>query len=163
MWRQAHQQSFEAIREAVREAAPLAHVDKSAPFVVETDASREHLGAVLKQNDRVVRMLHRTLKPAERALPITLLELLAVLFALGRWEKYLLGRHFKIVTDHQALTWIGKQKSSNGKLAEWAFELSQYDYEIIYKPGAELGLADSISRMVGLVEAREVLPTTEEF
>ena len=134
------------------------------PITIETDASRLGLAAVMKQDNKVVRLLHRSLKPVEIAMPITLLELNAVIYAVEKWDPYLSGSKFTVVTDHKALTWLKSCKETYGKLAEWAYKLDSYDFEIVHRPGLELGLADTLSRMVAtVVQAESLVPTLTEL
>ena len=163
-WGQVHQQAFESIHKAVTQALPLSHIRKNVPITIETDASRIGLAAVMKQDGKVVRILHRVLKPVERSMPITLLELNAVLFAVERWDHFLSGNRFSIVTDHKALTWLKSCKGSYGKLAEWAYKLEKYDYDISHRPGVDLGLADTISRTIATVtDAVSLVPDLSVF
>ena len=60
----------------------------------------------------------------------------------------MVGKPFKIETDHDALTFIDRMKlSSNGRLARWALFLQDYKYEIVYKKGATFLAADALSRI----------------
>ena len=60
-------------------------------FVVYSDASRQGLGCVLMQNDRVIAYASRQLKKHEENYPTHDLELAAVVFALKIWRHYLYG------------------------------------------------------------------------
>ena len=166
-WKTEHLQAFNRVKKAVVTALPLALIKPGVPFVVETDASRMALGGVLRQGGRVVKMTHRALRPSETQTAITLLELKAVLFACEKWKKYLIGQKFKIVTDHIALLWLKQQLETGGKLGEWATDLLPFDFDIEYRPGAALGLADAITRRLELaapvLEALEALPTKQEL
>ena len=168
-WGREQDSAFSNVKEGILKSITLTHIDPSKPFVVETDASRKALAAVLLQDNRVVKLLHRVLKPSEVDKPITLLELSAVIFALEKWELYLRGRHFTIVTDHEALTWLRKQGKSSGKLSEWALQLAHFDFDIKYRPGKDHVLADAISRRaepdlaLAVMKGQDLLPTTAEF
>ena len=59
---------------------------------------------------------------------------------------YLEGYHFTVLTDHLALKWLEKIDNTSGRLARWAMELSQWDFEIKYRKGADNMVADAISR-----------------
>lgn len=154
-WGEEQQASFDKLKIALTTPPILAHPNFNKRFCVETDASGVGLGAVLLQDGRPIEYKSRALKPAERQLPITYLELLAVLYACEEWSTYLLGKQFDIVTDHQALTWLQKQKDAPGRLGQWATELSQFDYKISYRRGTHQGLSDPLSRMVGVVADTE--------
>ena len=59
---------------------------------------------------------------------------------------YLEGYHFTVLTDHQALKWLQKIDSPTGRLARWALELQQFDFEIKYRKGSTNQVADALSR-----------------
>ena len=80
-------------------------------FAIKTDASQVGLGAVLTQEYKIkgkkifmpVLYASRSLKGAERQYSVTDLEALAVVWAVMTFKSYVMGTHFKVVTDHNAL------------------------------------------------------------
>jgi hypothetical protein len=48
----------------------------------------------------------------------------------------LYGRRFTIVTGHKPLTWVFNVKDPSSRLLRWRLKLEEYDYEVVYKPGA---------------------------
>jgi len=61
------------------------------------------------------------------------IEALAIIYALQKFRHYLLGRHFKKITDHSALKVLNSKATKNARVERWALILSEYDYEIIYQ------------------------------
>ena len=59
---------------------------------------------------------------------------------------YLEGYHFTVITDHLSLKWLDKIDNPSGRLARWAMELSQWQFDIKYRKGSENQLADTLSR-----------------
>ena len=59
---------------------------------------------------------------------------------------YLLGRHFTVVTDHRALTFLHGKDPTSGRLARWFDALRQLDFEIKFRPGTSNSNADGLSR-----------------
>ena len=55
------------------------------------------------------------------------------------------GMHVKVLTDHNPLTHFHTQKTLSRRQARWAEVLSNYSFDIEYKPG-ELNPADVLSR-----------------
>ncbi len=88
----------------------------------------------------------RGLNKAERNYCITEKELLAAVFFIQYFRQYLLGRHFIVRTDHQALVWLFSLKEPNGKIARWIEILSPYDFAIEYRPGRKQPHCDALSR-----------------
>ena len=72
--------------------------------------------------------------------------MMAILFAVKKWHYFLIGRHFVIQTDHQPLRYLMEQKVSTPSQHTWLAQLMSYDFEIVYKKGAENRAADALSR-----------------
>jgi len=77
-------------------------------FTLDTDASDFASGTVLSQRqngvERVVALASRAMNRRESNYCLTRKELLAVVNLLCVFKQYPLGRHFKIRTDHAALS-----------------------------------------------------------
>lgn len=111
MRRDAHEQSFEALKAALASAPVLAQPDFSKPFTLHTDASGSALGAVLTQDDddgspRAIGYASRILTDVERRYSATETECLAVIWACESFRHYLHGHHFNLYSDHQALQFL---------------------------------------------------------
>ena len=102
----ACQQSFEELKGRLTLAPVLAFPNGRDGFVVYSDASRQGLGCVLMQNDRVIAYASRQLKKHEENYLTHDLELAAVVFALKIWRHYLYGVPCRIFTDHKSLQYI---------------------------------------------------------
>jgi hypothetical protein len=110
-------------------------------FILDCDASEKAIGTILGQNDEnenryACECESRVLRGAELNYTVTEKELLAVILGLKKFRVYLLGRKFKIYTDHVALQWIINLKDPIGRLYRWAVLIQQFDFEIVYKKGS---------------------------
>ena len=105
-WVDACQQSFKELKGRLTSAPVLALPNGRDGFVVYSDASRQGLGCVLMQNDRVIAYASRQLKKHEENYPTHDLELAAVMSALKIWRHYLYGVSCRIFTDHKSLQYI---------------------------------------------------------
>ena len=74
-------------------------------------------------------------------------ELLAIVTFTCQFKHYLLGRKFKVVTDHRSLQWLHNIKDQDGLTARWLGKLAALDYEVHYRPGKSIGHADGLSRV----------------
>ena len=82
LWSEACQRSFDKLKRRLTSAPVLTLPSEQDGFVVYCDASRQGLGCVLMQNDKVIAYASRQLKKHEQNYPTHDLELAAVVFAL---------------------------------------------------------------------------------
>lgn len=129
--------------------ASLYAIDPQEPFTVETDASDVTIAASLSQNGRPVAFFSKTLSDSERKYPIIEKEACAIIESLKKWRHYLMGRHFYLITDQKSVAFMLKGQASkikNDKIQRWRLELSNYNFDIKYRPGKENLVADALSR-----------------
>lgn len=91
--------------------------------------------------------ISRSLGPKWQKLSVYEKELLAIVFAVQKWEQYLTGNPFIIKTDQKSLKWLLQQKISTPFQQFWLSKLLGFDYEIQYKQGKENMTADALSRV----------------
>ena len=133
------------------EAPLLAFPDFTLPFMLETDASKEGLGAVLAQrncDDNSVHLIayaSRTLLPHEKNYAISELQGLGVVWAVKHFRHYLYGHKCYVYTDHEALKALINTPHPS-ELARWGLALQEMDLEICYRPGKRNANADALSR-----------------
>nr|CAD1838558.1 unnamed protein product [Ananas comosus var. bracteatus] len=149
-WTEASLQALRQLKVAVATAPVLALPDFSAEFIVETDASGVGVGAVLLQKGRPIAFMSKPLSPRNQQLSTYEREMLAIVIAIQKWQPYLIGRHFKVKTDHQSLKYLLEQRVSMPSHQKWISKLMGYDYELVYKNGRENVVADALSRAPSL-------------
>jgi len=150
-WGGEQEDAFEHIRARLLSAPTLSCPDFEVPFALQTDASSVGLGAVLTQSindvENVVAFASRALSEPEKRYSVTEQECLAVVWAIKKFRPYLEGYKFTVITDHSSLRWLHHLKNPTGRLARWALELLEYDYEIVHRKGALHHVPDALSRM----------------
>ena len=107
----------------------------SHPFILQTDASDQGVGAVLTQRDKnglehPVSYYSRKLLPREQHYSTVEKELLAIKLATNAFRVYLFGRPFTIVTDHRSLEWLERLKENNARLTRWSLALQPYNFVV---------------------------------
>ncbi|GBG81236.1 hypothetical protein CBR_g31908 [Chara braunii] len=137
--------AMKKLKQALIEYPVLKVVDSSLPFIVTTS-----IGVVLQQDDgngyRPVEFMSARM-PSEKVATSTYeRELYALKQALDHWKHYLLGRHFKVYSDHETLRWLKTQAKMTPKLTRWAAEIDQYDFELKSVKGKYNVVADVQSR-----------------
>jgi hypothetical protein len=134
-------------------APVLTTPDFTKTFIVECDASGNGIGVVLMQEGRPLAFESRPLKGKDLHKPIYEKEMMAILHALKKWHPYLIGRHFKVKTDHDSLKYFLEQRLSSEEQQKWVTKILGYDFEIVYKKGKQNVVADALSRKDEDVEA----------
>ncbi|WOH05166.1 hypothetical protein DCAR_0624580 [Daucus carota subsp. sativus] len=147
VWNEETSKAFSKLKEALCTKPVLAMPDFQKPFVLETDACDSGMGAVLMQNGNPISYLSKSFNSKNKGFSVYEKELLALVMAVTRWRHYLVGNHFIIRTDHQALKYLLEQQLHTSLQYKWLSKLLGMDYEIQYKKGVENTAADSLSRI----------------
>ena len=84
---------------------------------------------------------------AEMNYPTHERELLAVIHALRTWCHYLLGKRFKISTDHHSLKYLMTQPNLSKKQARSVEMLAEFDFQVVHRLGESNVVADALSRL----------------
>lgn len=79
-------------------------------------------------------------------------EIMALALSIQHWQHYLLGRSFKVYTDHRSSKHLLQQRLTTTDQQCWLAKLMGFQYEVVYKPGTENKVVDALSRQ---------LPSTE--
>ena len=153
LWTEECEVSFEALRKALVEQPVLAFPKWNQPFWVEVDASSVSVGGILSQETengvrKPLAYFSSGLTGAQRNYSASELECWALVAAVRKWNTYLRAApKIVLVTDHNPLVWLRKQRDPRHKFARWLMELESYSYEIVYRKGAENAGADCLSRV----------------
>ena len=155
IWGTAQTEAFELLQEKLTSPPLLAYPDFNKPFLVRTDASITGLGAVLcqdlgdKAGPNVIAYASRSLKPSEKHYSPYKLEFLALYWAVTKkFACYLQGQKmFTITTDHNPLTYVLTSAKLDSTGHRWLADLTNFHFEILYKPGRHNTDADALSRI----------------
>jgi len=145
-------QAFERLKQFLTSPPLLALPRDEGDYVLDCDASLVGAGAVLQQYQdgklRVIEYASRTFNRAERNYCSTRREFMAVIFGLKIFRLYLLGRHFLLRVDNQAITYFRTSRDPTGQLARHLDFLADFDFDIQYRSGPKSHLnADAMSRL----------------
>jgi len=109
-WSPECEAAFTTLKSALSEAPVLALPDDDSEYILDCDASNRAIGAVLSQVqdgiERPICYASQLYSKHEANYNITRKELLAVVTFTKKFRQYLLGRPFRIRTDHAALQWL---------------------------------------------------------
>ena len=151
------QAAFKKVKNLIASDQVLTHYDPRLPVRLASDASPYGIGAVLSHvyptgEERPIAFASRTLTQAEKGYSQIDKEALAIIWAVKRFNIYLYGRQFELVTDHQPLISIfnpekGIPTMTAARLQRYTLFLAGHDYTIMYKQTKEHANTDSMSRL----------------
>ena len=137
VWDGPLEDAYVRIYEALKGAVSLKNLDAEKQIFIATDASKFGIGGmvyqVYEEQKQIIALFSRRLKTHEILYSIPKKELLAIVFVVKKFEKFLLGRKFTIFTDNLSLLSSIKQYSTMA----WYDYLSQFSFEIEHISGAD--------------------------
>jgi hypothetical protein len=155
-WGDEQHSAFEDLKRSFTTAPVLSMFDYTKRTVLETDASDWASGGVLSQYDddgllRPVAYFSSKHSAHECNYEIYDKELLAIIKCMEEWRPELQGtpERFEILTDHKNLEYFTSTKALNQRQVRWSEFLSQFNFQIIYRPGAKAVRPDALSRKPG--------------
>lgn len=150
-WSEECDKAFRHLKEKLTTAPILVHPNFEQQFIVRTDASHFAVGAILSQGkireDLPICYMSKTLNRHEVRYATVEKELLAIIYAFRNFRPYIYCRKALVITDCQALVWIMNLKNPASRLMRWKMELSEYEFEVIHRPGILNANADALSRI----------------
>ena len=150
VWGPDQQSAFNLLKRALTNSPLLVTFSPDLETVVETDASGFALGGVLQQRHpdglKPVAYYSRKFTPAEINYPVHDKEMLAIHSCLREWRPQLMGNQFTVHTDHRNLVYFQKLQTLVERQRRWAYELSEFNFQLIHKPGITQIQSDALSR-----------------
>ena len=155
---QVHGPALEETKTILSTTPVIKYFDLGATPTLQCDTSMNGLGACLMQDGHPVAYASRSLTSTEVQYAQIEKELLAIVFAMEKLEIYLNGRKVLVESDHKSLEAIFKKSllSAPKRLQRMFVRLQRNEFEVSYKRGTSLLLADPLSRVyVSRKEATE--------
>jgi len=153
-WTEEMLKSFENLKTALSNPPVLHSPNSEDTFLLDVDASKFAIGAVLSQVDsngveRPIYFASNKLSSAEQNYCTTRRELLAVIRYVKFFHHYLAGKKFIIRSDHRSLSWLMKWKIPlSSQYFRWISILQEYEFTINHREGKHHLNADALSRLV---------------
>ena len=149
--------AFKEIKQCMCSAPVLAHYDPDMPLVIACDASPVGVAAVLSHrypdgSERPVAFASRTLSSAERNYAQVDREALAVIYGVKKFNEYIYGQRFTLITDNRPVTYIfapdkAIPSMAAARIQRWALYLGAFDYSIEFRPSSLHTNVDGLSRL----------------
>ena len=129
-------EGFEALKQARMTAPVLVFANYTKPFLLETDTSKDGLGAVLSQKQtngqyHPVAYGSRALMPHQKNYHLTKLEFLAPKWVVTEYFKeYLPYQPLLVKTDNNPLTYIMMTPNLDATSHQWVGALVQFNFRV---------------------------------
>ena len=153
-WNDLAQKSFDQLKQALLDQPVLQLPNPKKNFVVQTDASDTGVGAVLLQESSIdprilapIAYASRRFRGSELNYSTVEKEAFGIYWAIQKWELYLYGRQFHILTDHRPLLYLQTADRLNPRIKRWAIYLSIFKFLTGHIKGSQNHLADYLSRL----------------
>ena len=157
VWTDDCQLAFDKVKLLLQNSPVLKCPDYKKPFKLIIDSSDVGTGSLLVQEasdglDHHVSYFSKKFLKYQKNYSVVEKETLDLVLALEHFDVALGSTPFKIkvYTDHNPLTFLKTMKNKNQRLVRWSLALQEYNLEIQHIPGSENGVADALSRCIGL-------------
>lgn len=147
-WLKTHEKAVQENKTLVCKLSVLKYYDPKEELTLQCDASLTGLGASLLQCRQPISFASRALTDAETRSAQIEKEMLAIVFSLERFHQYTYGRSVNVDSGHKPLESIVKKSllAAPRRFQRMLLQLQQYNYNICYKPGRTMYVADTLSR-----------------
>lgn len=153
LWDADCQRAFESLKKAFTSAPILRHFDPDKPSTIECDSSDYVNAGCLSQPDEdgilhPVAFFSKRLTPTECNYDIYDKELMAIVRSFEEWRAELEGTGVpvEVISDHKNLQHFMTTKRLSRRQARWSEFLSRFNFKLVYRPGAQGGKPDALTR-----------------
>ena len=160
-WSEECRVAFDTLLKAFSAKPILQTISTKDVVILATDASQSGIGACLmtvkylheydnvgksKATRHPVCYISRALTPAESKYSTIELECLAIFWSITKFQNYLLGRNFTVMTDHKPLINFNISKINNKRINNYAMKLADFQFSIESISGSKNHIPDILSR-----------------
>ena len=147
-WTDRHSKCFQDLKEAITKTPVLRYYNQNERIVLSVDASKHGLGACIMQQGQPVAYGSRSLSKTEQNYCQLEKEMLSIVFGATKFHQYLYGQTVTVETDHKPLESLFKKPLAlvPPRIQLMMLKVQKYGFEVIYKPGKEMYIADTLSR-----------------
>ena len=150
-WTPECQTAFDSVKNQLSKPPVLRSPTAFDDFILETDASDTGIGGCLKilspgsNMESLVGFHSEKFDDQHKRWHIVEKEAFSILQNVQTFKHYLIGKRFTLRTDNRILTYMKTSKSK--KLANWALQLSDFNFDIVHIPSSDNRISDFFSRI----------------
>ncbi|KAL9989578.1 hypothetical protein ACROYT_G004142 [Oculina patagonica] len=147
-WSDTQERAWCEVKKLIASAPVLSYCKPDEPLEVQCDSSLAGLGAALMQGGHPIAYASRALTETESRYAQIEKEMLAIVYAVEKFNDYTFGRKTVVFSDHKPLESILKKPLHRApkRLQGMIIHLQKYDLEVKYEKGNKMFLADTLSR-----------------
>ncbi|KAI4894807.1 hypothetical protein NFI96_015293, partial [Prochilodus magdalenae] len=157
-WLPKHEAAVSELKTLAASTPVLRYYDVTKSVTVQSDASQSGLGCCLMQEGQPIAFASRALTATEKNYAQIEKECLSIVFACQRFHHYLYGRELVTAeTDHKPLISIFSKPllCAPKRLQSMLLTLQNYNLQVVYKPGPEMFISDTLSRATAECRGKE--------
>ncbi|XP_036341596.1 uncharacterized protein K02A2.6-like [Rhagoletis pomonella] len=147
-WDNKQEEEFQNLLKEITNVPVLTYFNPKKQLVMSVDASKYAVGAVIMHDRNPVAYASASLTETQTNYAQIEKELFAILYGCTRFHQYVYGRHVLVETDHKPLVTLVNKPLYKipARLQRFMLRLLAYNITVVYKPGKDLFIADTLSR-----------------
>ena len=162
IWGEDQQKAFEDLKSCLTKEPVLAHFQSEKPVVIACDASEYSVGAILKQEGKVIAYFGKTIPEYLRRSAVYAKELHAIVSALSYWAHLIQYSDITVESDHMSLKYLTQQKRLSPKICRYVMFLQTFpNLKIQYKNAGSQGGPDALSRFLYPKDLQDIESTVD--
>ena len=146
MWEQEQEASFQELKRLCSEPSVLAYYDVNKPVETAKIVSKDGLGAVITQDNKVIAYTSSSLTETEKRYAQIEKEMLAIMHSTSKFHCYIFGKPTTVFTDHKPLEQLYNKPllSAPMRIQKWMLKLQWYDLTVKHRKGTEMHVSDAL-------------------
>ena len=148
-WTEEHRRCFQQLKEVITKASVLKYYDQNqGQITLQVDASKDGLGGCIMQNGQPIAYGSRSLTKTEQNYAQIEKEMLGIVYGATKFHSNIFGQKVTVESDHRALEILFKKPLYlvPPRIAKMMLKVQKYDLNVIFKPGKEMFISDTLSR-----------------
>lgn len=130
-WGQNQVKAFECLKQCLSSFPILTLPDFTKEFFIDCEASGQGFGAVLMQDCQPIAYFSKALSAGTLSKSVYEKEIMALALSIQHWQHYLLGRSFKVYTDHRSSKHLLQQRLTTTDQQCWLAKLMGFQFEVV--------------------------------